>query len=131
LMFAHSSGQSGNVTKNQDSLSGDGQGKFDFSINFPTNTGDDFGRNETSIWILTAAGLTASDFLSLSNKGVLATTHVQRIDTPGGGNDNAKSGWVIAGEDDGTPPSNVPEPHVAILLGLGLVGLRAFRRQRQ
>jgi len=107
----------GQATIDQDSINGSGQGKFDIGISFgPTN----FKAEHFSVWkFFGVDGLTASDFLSYSNKGILATAHVQKIDTPGT-NDQEKSGWVIAG---------VPEPNIAILLGLGLVGLGAFRRQ--
>ena len=107
-----------------------------------------FVAGETAVYDLTFdSALTNSPFgTSTGNKkgknaGWSSIAHIQNINITGG--PQGCSGWIVAGQgqgatgDDGkcahTPPTNVPEPSVLGMFGLGalLIGLFAGLRRRQ
>ena len=122
----------------------DGDGYFDIILNYPPPGNPTFGAGDTSSYLFTLAGLTASDFdlssfcdTGCGNGSYFAAAHVQRIVTAPG------SGWV--GDGDGSGPGtpgpgtpgtpgpgggNVPEPSGLLLLGFGAVfAARRLRRR--
>jgi hypothetical protein len=112
------------IAAGNDAFKADGDGKYDFKIEF-TTSGDRFEGGDIVILEFSGTGITANSFnyFSLPDGGsgpFLSAAHVQSI----GPNDD-KSGWV-AGE---IVTTSVPEPMVLILLGAGLLGLFGFRKK--
>lgn len=107
------------------SFKADGDGYFDFVLNYPTS-GTKFTDEKKSSYIITGSGLLASMFADQSvggpagKTGFYAGAHVQA--TPGG-----QSGWMGAT----TVVTAIPEPEVYAMLGVGL-GLMGWvgRRKR-
>lgn len=100
----------------------DGDGFFDIEFDMPPPPGNSetrFTAGETIIYHLTyisAISASSFDFMSAMGGGqgtFSAAAQIQRIN----GND---SGWI--------GPTPIPEPSIAILLGLGVMGL-SWRRQ--
>jgi len=115
-------------------------GDFDMAIHF--NTGNDFNGNQlavgnTSVYDITAAGLTASMFnvlsenIGQSDKAFTGAVHVQGY---------GSSTWIgdtkppCTGDCDGGgggTGGEVPEPAGLALIGLGLLSLRFARQWRR
>jgi hypothetical protein len=113
----------------------DGDGYFDFLLEFPTNAGSTFNDNEVASFTLTGsgsfAGITAASFKSISvdggdpNKnGFLAAAHIQGI--PYG----EKSGFFagVEGGSTGTTGTTVPLP-AAAWAGFALLGGLGVKRR--
>lgn len=105
-----------------DAFMADGDGNFDLMLDLPPPPGNfaaKFTAGETIVFDLTyTAAITANsfDFLSAAGGGqgsFLAAAHVKGIGAAG-----EDSGWI-----------GVPEPGT-VLLGLGMLGLLAFRGRR-
>jgi hypothetical protein len=57
--------------------------------------------------------------------------HTSIVTEPDTGNNNTSNGNTLGGDTlNGGQPSSVPEPASLILLGIGLVGLAAFGRNK-
>ena len=102
----------------------DGDGFFDIEFDMPPppgNSGSRFTGGETIIYDLTyisAISASSFDFMSVMGGGAgtfSAAAQIQRINV----ND---SGWI--------GPAPIPEPSVAVLLGLGVMGLSGRRQIR-
>ena len=111
------------ISAGSNAFKADGDGFFDFVVDFPP-PGDRFTAGETFIVNWGAGtGLTTADFNFASVDGPVGKTgfhaaaHVHGI-----GADGAYSGWIGAG------PAPVPDGGATlVLLGLGLMGLSAWR----
>jgi hypothetical protein len=121
LTIDYASGQeASSVVQNPDGEKADGDGFFDVLFNYANPNRLDAG--ESSVYIITATGLTAANFDSLSVNsatGYPAAAHVQGI-----GEDGQGSGWITVPE--------IPGLHAALLLALpiGLAAVRRFRAKR-
>jgi hypothetical protein len=79
----------------------------------------------SSTYLLTASGLTASDFLTDAGTGFFSAVHVQ------GGNLTTSSYFSGSTTEPRLPrEGNVPEPATVASLGLGLLALAAVRRRK-
>lgn len=116
----------------------DGDGFFDFNINFPPPGDDVFTAGETFVLEFAAStGVTTADFNfpsvdgPVGKTGFYAAAHIQRI-----GSNAQNSGWIGArGSGNGGGPGNsngndVPEPATLALIGLGALAIGALRRRR-
>jgi len=111
--------------KDQDNLKADGDGKYDFTIDFASgsNNAQTFGVGDTLLLKISSANpasnpIHAVDFnsLSVSSGGqgpYLAAAHIQNTPNSAGAN----SAWVAANE-----MSVVPEPNFGFAAGLFAVG---------
>ncbi|MBN9131743.1 MAG: PEP-CTERM sorting domain-containing protein [Nitrosospira multiformis] len=117
------------VENGKDAFKADGTGgNFDFAFHFTTTNPGELAQGKTSVYTLTGTGITADSFNALSvsapptagNGGYVSALHVQ-----GYGN----SVW-ISGEGS-SPSTEIPEPGTLALLGLGLFGIAAARRQKR
>jgi hypothetical protein len=104
--------------------------------------GSRFDGSDTAVYTITFnSALTDSPFVANAD-GWLSVAHVQGIT----GSPESCSGWIVAGDGHGAagdgpctgappppPPTNVPEPSVLGMFGLGalMIGLFAGRRRRQ
>ena len=115
------------ITAGNNCCKADGDGYFDFNIDFPPppGNGDLFKGGETFVVRIPGA-LTTADFNYVSVNGpkgatgFYAAAHVQGIATEHG----TTSVWIAPS------PSQVPEPGTLLLLGAGLTGLASVRRRR-
>jgi hypothetical protein len=115
------------ITAGNQCCQADGDGQFDFSVDFPPPPGtfaDLFTAGETFVLNFLFAGITTADFNYPSvngppgKDGFYAAAHVQGIGPTGGG-----SGWIGGG------PRQLPEPSVLLLLCIGLGLARVTRRK--
>jgi len=106
------------VSKGEDAFKADGDGFYDILFGF--NEGNRFVAGDTSVYLLTLAGITANSFAFESTPGggagvYFAASHVQGI--------GCDSGWIGAS----TP---VPEPLTLLLVGSGLIPFIRLRKKR-
>ena len=110
-----------------DNFGADGDGDFDIQFAFETAEAGRFGAGELVAYNITATGLTAADFLLVSDprggKGIYySAAHVQAIATPGG--TTGGSGWI------GASTFSVPDSSMtAMLLGMALLSVEWMRRK--
>lgn len=126
LLINYQSGPLASVSRGLNSFRagndlGDG---FDLLFNFPQANGDRFGAGLTSIFTISANGLTAESFnlVNVPKEGTgtfYSAAHVQSIGTSGG------SGWIAASDT-----KQIPEPSILLSLGLGIVGLGLIARKK-
>ncbi len=127
LNFAFVSGQAAvdGITTGNNSVEPPGPGgDFDIRFSFENaNNADRFTGGETSVYTITAAGITAEsfDFLSQNEANAfLSVITVQGIPQAGGGTTSGEVAGFRA----------IPEPSSFVLAGLGVVGLAGFARIR-
>lgn len=129
LTINHSAGLTANsVSQGLNAFKADGDGNYDISFVFPVSNSDPtrFLPGQTSTYIITGTGISASNFNFGSVGGALGTflsaAHLQDTTTSDG---SLSSGWVGA---------RVPEPS-PLLLGLAsiapIAGVGYMRRRRQ
>jgi hypothetical protein len=110
-------------------------GLFDFGFRFPIpNSADRFVTGETSVYLLSAVGLDALDFIDYSTEsnsgsfGWLSAARIQGIQPQGSGTIGTKDFDDGSGDDD---DNDVPEPASLALVGLGLAAAGLARRRRR
>lgn len=132
----HGSFTGPSFVQNQDHLQADGDGKYDFTIDFATgaNTANTFGVGDTLLLKISTANpasnpVFAANFnsLSVSSGGqgpYLAAAHIQNTPNSAGAN----SAWVAANQI-----VSAPEPSVGLAAGLFAVclGVVRVRKKRQ
>jgi hypothetical protein len=112
----------------------DGDGYFRVSFKFGTSGGAKLTGGETAVYTVSATGLDATDFNTLSvggsNGGYATAAHIQGIGPPY----CDKSGWVgDDSPDGGAGIQDIPVPPSLILfaLGFGVPGFVAWKRRRK
>lgn len=117
-----------------DAYKADGTGgDFDFAFHFPTDAPGELAQGNMSVYTLTGPGITADSFNAVSvssprnagNGGYVSALHVQGYDVDGA----SASAWISG--DGSSPSTEIPEPGTLALLGLGLFGIAAARRQKR
>jgi len=119
--------QAVSVSSGEDAFKADGGGKYDILFEFAASGSGRFEPGESSVYILTLAGLTANSFLFEASphggNGVyFAASHVQGI--PGDTCNEDDSGWIAA------KGATVPEPLTLLLVGSGLIPFIRLRKKR-
>jgi hypothetical protein len=121
------------ISSGTDAYKADGDGHFDFLIDFPNGNDDRFTAGETFV-VKVGVGdgsITSDDFLfpsvngPVGKNGFLIAAHVQSIGTSGG------SGWVTGGLQPDPRIVEAPEPSSIALLGTVLVGACYYMRKRR
>ena len=148
LSFSNSSGQAAasiTHTTGGNCCNADGGGLYDIDFGFETaNNSNRFTAGESSVYTITATGLTAGSFLFAStvhggNGTWGAAAHIQGIANTSGGQtcsvfigsqEHGGSGSGSSSGDCGQlPPAEVPEPSVLLLLGVGLIAVGGVARR--
>lgn len=98
-------------------------GDFDLAFHFSNANPGQLAVGATSTYTLSATGLTESSFSLVNEKGIYSAVKVQ-------GYGNGLSSEYKSGNPTGNPvpPTSIPEPTTVALLGLGLLGFAATRR---
>lgn len=96
-------------------------GVFDLVFNFAASGANkDLGQNASSTYLITGTNLSSDDFLIANGKNIYASIHVE------GGNTN--NTYIKQVNSGGVASAAVPEPTMVALMGLGLLGFAAARR---
>lgn len=120
LAFTFDSGRLADiVSKGEDAYKAGGDGFYDILFGF--NKGNRFVAGDSSVYLLTLAGITANSFAFESTPGggagvFFAASHVQGI--------GCDSGWI--GADNSV---SVPEPLTLLLVGSGLIPFIRLRKK--
>lgn len=96
-------------------------GLFDLVFNFAASgSNKDLSRNASSTYLITGTNLSSDDFLIANGKNIYASIRVE-----GGNTDNT---YIKQTNSGGVASAAVPEPTMVALMGLGLLGFAAARR---
>jgi hypothetical protein len=105
----------------------------DFNFSTPTGFEGEANGITGAGWFLGSFGYVAWDNpfnLEFGNYGLLGIT--LENDTFGlPGSTKIDATFTLLRDDGGVPPTTVPEPTSALLLGIGVLGMSAVRRRRQ
>jgi hypothetical protein len=122
MSITYGSGQAAqSVSKSANAYQADGDGKYDILFSFASGGANAFTGSETSVYTITATGITPEWFLALSQPAGGHGPFYTAAHVLGLGDDGDDSGWLA--------PTMIPLPTSAAMAGVGLLALGARRRR--